>query len=429
MMHELLLLLIGGQDADSSVGLDRSIKARVWAWHFGTPTTSKRTRVMFWPKRRTGKGSPMMTINWRGVIEMSRFSLDCCILQGCRFSVKGRNHPRPARSRIVRRGRGEHHLFHTTTDDGITIRKNCSILHSFNTMAPAPSTNPPQQQQNPLRVKIRLGNVQSEAKLLRFSPADGTLTMATLVRLVAAKLGVDMVNRSSSTFKVYLDGEALVEDVGEINDKDDLVLVVSSRGRGFDNDDTKGQTDKGDGNEKAGGVTAGADEAEEEEEEKEDVADAKPATQVKKKTKNAKTVRRRGRGSGKDNTGGKMEVEGNDKACEVIGAEEEETKRAVHAKKKKKTTTTTAATVVAAHEPSNFVGRRVAVYFQVSQREELYFGRVVEFIASNSNNDSSSNNKTRKTNEGEPNDCIGCSWKIVFDDNDVASNGPWRTNT
>jgi hypothetical protein len=97
MMHELLLLLIGGQDADSSVGLDRSIKARAWAWHFGTPTTSKRTRVMFWPKRRTGKGSPMMTINWRGVIEMSRFSLDCCILQGCRFSVKGRNHPRPSR--------------------------------------------------------------------------------------------------------------------------------------------------------------------------------------------------------------------------------------------------------------------------------------------------------------------------------------------
>jgi hypothetical protein len=307
-------------------------------------------------------------------------------------------------------------------DHGITIRQNCSIIQSFNTMAPAPSTNPPQQQQHPLRVKIRLGNMQSEAKLFRFSPADGMLTMATLVRLMAAKLGVD--NRSF-TFKVYLDGEALVEDVDEIDDKDDLVLVVSSRGRGIGNDDTGGQTDQGNGDEKDGGWTAGADE-----EEDEDVANAKPATQVKQETKNAKTGRRRGRGSGKDNTGGKMEVDGNDKACGVIGAEEEEeTKRAVHAKKKKKTTTTTAATVVAAHEPSNFVGRRVAVYFQVSQREELYFGRVVEFIASNSNHNSSSNNKTRKINEGEPNDCIGCSWKIVFDDNDVASNGPWRTNT
>jgi hypothetical protein len=276
------------------------------------------------------------------------------------------------------------------------------LLHpSFiKTMAPEPSTN------HQLRVKIRLGNRQSETKLLRFSPAAGTMTMAALVRLIAAKWGVEnVVDRSSTSFKVYLDGEALVEDVAEIDDQDNLVLVVSRRVRGIGNDDTGCQTDQGDGDDKAGGaVAAGTDQDDDE-----DVADAKPATKV---TTNAITTGR-GRGSGKDDTGCKLDVDGDDKACGVIEAEEEDTKRAVRVKKE----TTTAA--VAADEPSSFVGRRVAVYFHVNKQEELYFGSVVEFIASNNNNNSSSNNKTRKTNEGETNDHGGCSWKVLFDDGDV----------
>jgi hypothetical protein len=78
-----------------------------------------------------------------------------------------------------------------------------------------------------LRIKIRLNNMRAEAKLLRFNEG---IEFPVLVKMIATKLGVAAPKQYNATYtdnyKLYLGDEALVEDTGEIDNLDELVLKV-----------------------------------------------------------------------------------------------------------------------------------------------------------------------------------------------------------